>query len=492
MDKVRIAVVIATADKYVTTVFTLLTTAIVARIINPAEFGITVLGGAALLLANTLRDVGTSAYIIQTPELTTGKARAVFTMNLILTAVILVGLLLSSPFLAIAFNTPGLGVYLQVCAAPFAVGAIVYPLHALLARDLAFGKLAVVNIISTLVNSVTLIVTAYIGASYMSFAFAQVVSAIAGTVLLVYFRPSFEIFRPSLKFWKEILSFSIFSGGTGIVQRASEVISVMTVGVFMTPAMVGLLNRASMISQFPERTIMAGVNAAALPAFSKASREKGDMRRYYLAAVERISGLIWPCLAMIILLANPLIRVFLGDQWLETIPLVQIIAGGLLLNFPPGINYPILVAAGAVRKAFMLSILQSCVALPIIAVSAQFGLEAVAWATWPIVAINVILSTHFVKAYVAKFSWLDLLGALKLSLLSTLAAIAGPAVIIWHAGGFDQIGIVGSIAAVAIACPSWLLALWALRHPLFAELSRAIRSILLRLNRMRPADGTRL
>tara|TARA_R110000850_G_scaffold64116_1_gene144208 strand:+ start:53811 stop:55289 length:1479 start_codon:yes stop_codon:yes gene_type:complete len=492
MDKIRTAVIVATADKYVSTAITLVTTAIVARLINPAEFGVTVLGAAVLLMANTLRDVGSSAYIIQAKELTLAKLRAAFTLNLFLTLAILPCMVLSAPALARLLNSPGLDLYLKICAVPFAVGAIVYPLHALLARDFAFGKLAVINIASTVFNSAVLIGTAIGGASYLSFAYAQVVSALVGTLLLLYFRPSFEIFRPSFSAWKDVLSFSLFSGGTGIVQRATEVLSVMAVGNFMPPAMVGLLNRASMIAQFPERTVMAGVSAAALPAFSEAAREKSDLRKYYLAAVERISGLIWPCLGLIIVLAAPLIRLFLGNDWLETIPLVQIIAGGLLLNFPPGLNYPILIAQGAVRRAFLLAILQACIVLPTIVISAQYGIHAVAWATWPIVAINVVLSTWFVQAYVIRFTWLDIGRALSRSAVATAATVAGPLAIVHYSGGSANVGLAEGLLAVGVAGVSWIASLYLLKHPLHMEFARILRAIARRITGILRPRGRRV
>jgi O-antigen/teichoic acid export membrane protein len=484
MDKVRTAVIIATADKYISTAITLVTTAIIARLINPAEFGVTVLGSAVLLMANTLRDVGTSAYIVQAQDLTLAKLRAAFTLNLILTIIILACLVLTAPTLARLLNSPGLDIYLKICAIPFAVGAIVYPLHALLARDFAFGKLAVVNIASTVFNAIVLIGTAILGASFLSFAYAQVVSAFVGTLLLIYYRPRFEIFRPSLNAWKDVLSFSLFSGGTGIVQRAPDVVSVMAGGAFMPPAMVGLLNRASMIAQFPERTIMAGVNAAALPAFSQAAREKGDLRKYYLAALERISGLIWPALGVIIVLAGPLIRLFLGNDWLQTIPLVQIIAGALILNFPPGLNYPILVAVGAVRRAFLLAILQACVVLPIIVISARYGIHAVAWATWPIVAINVALSTWFVQVYVIRFTWLDIGRALSRSSLAAVATAAGPLAIVYFSGGSANIGLKEGLIATGVAGLSWIGSLYLLKHPLHTEFARILSAIVRRIRRL--------
>ena len=472
MNQIRAAILFASADKYVTTLLSIATTAVVARLIGPAEFGISVLGTAVLGMANAVRETGTSAYIVQNPTLTVDKLRAVFTLNLGLTLVIVAAVLLGAPALATALGAPGLDVYLWASAVAFLTGAVVFPLHALLARDMAFGRIASVHVVSTGVNSAVLIAAAWAGASFLSFAYAQSVSAIVGMLLLLRFRPQFDLFRPSLRQMRDVLSFSLFGGGTALLFRAGEFFSLMVLGTLMSPAAIGLLHRASLLANFPERTIMAGVNAAALPAFSVAARAGQDLIRRYLGFVERISAIIWPCLGLLVILAHPLVLAFLGDDWRATVPLVQVIGGALLLNFPPGINFPVLIATGAVRMAFWLAALQLAVALPIIAVAARFGIEAVAWATWPIVGVNVTISMFFVRR-VIPFGWTALCSALGRSLAAAVAALVGPLGIALAAGGPERIGPADAAIALLLAGVGWLAALRSLHHPVWSELQRA-------------------
>lgn len=480
MEKLRAAVLFASADKYVTTLLSIVTTAIVARMVGPAEFGVAVLGTAALGLANAVREIGTSAYIVQNPALSVDKLRAVVTLNVGLTLAIVAAVLLWSPALAAALGAPGLDVYLRVCVIAFLTGAVVFPLHALLARDMVFGRIAAVNIVSTVVNSVVLVAMAWAGASFLSFAFAQSVSAIAGMLLLIFFCPRFELFRPSLRKMHDVLSFSLFGGGTALLFRAGEFLSLMILGALMAPAAIGLLHRASLLANFPERTLMAGVNAAALPAFSKAVRAGDDLVQRYLGAVERISAIMWPCLGLLIVLAHPLVLAFLGEDWRATVPLVQIIGGALLLNFPPGINYPVIIATGAVRLAFLLAALQLAVMLPLIAIAAPFGIEAVAWATWPIVGINVAVSMLAVRRAVP-FGWGGLARVLARSLAVSTAALAGPAAVAVAMGGPERISVLGAGGAIALAAIGWLVALRVLDHPLWGELRRAANAASRRL-----------
>ncbi|CAN0288622.1 unnamed protein product, partial [Chrysoparadoxa australica] len=194
-----------------------------------------------------------------------------------------------------------------------------------------------------------------------------------------------------------------------------------------------------MLCQFPERTILAAVREVALPAFSEMARRKSDLAFSYLAAVERLSAVIWPALLLLMILADPLVRVLLGPQWTATIPLVQIIAAAMLINFPPGINNPILIATGAARSVFLLSLLQVSVSLPLILVAAQFGIKAVAYATIPIIALGVVSSTIAVRREVP-FTLFDLAMSMRNSLGVAALTVLPVLLRVLPTGGVSQIG----------------------------------------------------
>ncbi|MEO1456257.1 MAG: oligosaccharide flippase family protein [Pseudomonadota bacterium] len=480
MRGIRTALLFATADKYLTAALSLATTAVVSRFVFPHEFGIAVLGGATIAVAGALRELGSAAYIVQSPELTDDRLRTVFTVNLLITLTVAAALTAGAPGIAALLGQPGIATYLHIATAGYLTGAIVFPLHGLLTREFAFRKLAAINLASAFVNSAVLIALAAAGFSFLSFAAAQAVSALAGMVLLLWVRPQFAIFRPKLTAWRDVLSFSLFSGGSALLHRASEYVALMILGLLLPPAALGLLRRASQISSFPERTILAGVSAVALPAFSEQVRQKGDLAASYVAAVARLTVLIWPGLGLMVLIAHPLIGLLLGPGWAEAAPLVQILAGALLLNFPPGINYPVIIATGATRIAFGLALVQVATALPIVVVAAQFGLYAVAWSMFAIVGIGVAASTVAVRM-VVPFAWRGLGREMLRSLGVSLIALAIPLVVVAHAGGTAEMAWSTALALVAATGAAWLAGLRLLAHPAWDDVVRAAHAVARRL-----------
>jgi len=487
MNSIRAALLFVTGGKYIAALVSLATIAVVSRLITPYEYGIAVLGMSTLAVAGSLRELGSTAFVVQVPELTEHKLQGVFSINLMVTLVLTGGIFAVAPWIATLFGEPGLSDFLRISLIGFVTGSVVFPLHGLLARDLAFNRLAAIDVATALINALALIILAARGYSYLSFALANVVSGVVGGLALIWLKPVFGMYRLRLTAWREVLSFSLFSGGAAVLHQTAQYLSYAILGIFLAPGAVGLLHRASLLCQFPERTILAAVREVALPAFSELARRKSDLVRSYLAAVERLTAVIWPALLLLMILADPLVRVLLGPQWTETTPIVQIIAAAMLINFPPGINYPILIATGAVRSVFLLALLQVSVSLPLIIVAAQFGIEAVAWATFPIIALGVLSSTIAVRREVP-FTLSDLARSMRASL--GVAALTVLPTLLWvlPAGGASQIGPVTLAGLLVAATIGWFVGIQVFKHPLQSEVDRAGHALRRRLAR-RSAGG---
>src|SRR3546814_7174749 len=94
------------------------------------------------------------------------------------------------------------------------------------------------------------------------------------------------------------------------------------------------------------KLIFEGLQPVLLPALSEKVRRGEDLREVYLRAMEYVTVLYWPFLAMLGLMADPIVRLLLGDQWLTVIPLVQIFCGTSAFAFPAFFPQPLLMAIG--------------------------------------------------------------------------------------------------------------------------------------------------
>lgn len=170
----------------------------------PCEYGVSALGSAVLAIAEAVRALGGGAYLIQRKELAHENIRTTFTVSLIVTLGFTATLIVLAGPLTRYFNTPDLERYLLVSAIGYLMGPFVYPVFALMSRQMEFGMIARINAVSAVANAVTSILLAIMGFSYMSFAWAGVISAAAGMLLCFHFWRDRSIFRPLLSEWRSV------------------------------------------------------------------------------------------------------------------------------------------------------------------------------------------------------------------------------------------------------------------------------------------------
>jgi O-antigen/teichoic acid export membrane protein len=476
MPNLRHALLFASGGRYIVMAITFFSTIIIARLLSPAEFGVSVLGAAVLGIAEAIRELGSISYLVQERELTHHKIRTVFTISLIVTLSITILLWGAAGSLAEFYEAPKLAEYIKVVAFGYAIAPFAHPIYAMLSRDMAFGRIAVLDILTTLVNAVVAVCLVLQGFSYMGLAWAWVISSASWTLLGFYVMRDFSIYRPSLLEWKSVLAFGACGSARAVLYKATESLFYLILGKLLDARAVGLCQRALLLAQFPERVILAGIGAVALPAFSSHVRRGQDLKSAYLNAVEHVSVVLWPALTLLCMLADPIVALLLGPQWQDAVPIMRIFTIALLVNFPSGLNLPILIAAGNNRGTVFLALAQMLVSLAVMSFAARYGLWAVALSTLFTLPFNLGLSVRLVHL-VVPFRWRELAEALRKSTISSMLSAVGPTLImLWYGGGGRDMPIAMVGFAVALCGVGWVGGLWLTRHPLFQELCLACAS----------------
>jgi O-antigen/teichoic acid export membrane protein len=468
---VRRAFLWATFGRYVAMAINLSVTIIAARLVLPSSFGVSVLSAAAYAIAEAIREIGGGAYLIQERELTAEKIRSSITVSLIVSLALATLLFLGARFIARFYGVPEIEHYLHVAALGFVLGPFVFPALALMGRELAFGYQALTAISMSLAGGLTTIGLAVCGFSYMAFAWANVAAALVGSALCFLFRPDLSLYRWSLSEWRSVVRFGLFDSATSLLAALGEHAPYLLLGSFLNTAGVGIAQRALLLSTFPERVILAGVGAVALPAFARRVREGTDIRASYLHATEMITAVQWPCLMLLATLATPLVLFLLGPRWAEVAPLLRMLCLAMGFSFPWALQYPVLVALGAVRLLPWLVAAQALANLIAVGLTAPYGLHAVSWGLVVTLPLNALAAVMVARAYL-KFSSLEFLRALIKSAVVTAVAALGPAAVLLWQGGLDSISLAGGLIVTILAGLGWLLGLYVARHPLREELLR--------------------
>jgi len=240
---------------------------------------------------------------------------------------------------------------------------------------------------------------------------------------------------------------------------------------------VGLFQRAVTLSALPTTTLLSGLAPVLLPAFASQARENRALKESYLSSLLLITALLWPITLWIILLAHPIVLVLLGDQWLNVVPLVQIIGTAYLIWFPVYVTNPILIAAGGIRDTLYLALITIPAMIVVQSIASIWGLYAAVWSLFITIPWYVFWAVYTVKRRVP-FTWAELGAVLGRSGAVALISAAAPALFVAAAGGPNQIGIAGGLFAGVLAVASWLAGLRIMGHPRLHEVQRAVSKML--------------
>ncbi len=471
MHGIRRALALTTAERYFSLLINFATLAFVSRLLTPAEIGISVLGMTVWVLALSIREFATTNFIVQRKELKAEQVRAVFTVLLLLTAAISFVIATFSSVLAAVYEESNLAPYLRIISLCILIEIIGALIAALLRREMFFGKLAAINVAGAASYAVVTITLAVLGFSYMSFAWALLVSQIMVACLSILIWRDISIFKPCLTGWREILTFGGYNGVNLLFFRIFETLPYLVLGRILSVEAVALYNRGITICQLPEKVFLGGVGSVLLSAFSVEARNDRGLRDAYLRSVEMITAFLWPALISLVILADPIVRLLLGDQWLGSVPLVRIMGFAFLLLFSQWLSYPVLVAVGAMRDLMMRSIIAWPISALIITAAAFFGLMAVAFSWLVIVPFQAYVSFYFVRRHL-DIRWRDIALALSKAAVLTVSCAIGPLLVVLLAGGFD-LSMSAAAFAIVLSAVGWGAGLWLTNHPLLQEFEHA-------------------
>ncbi len=477
MTDIRRAIVLSTSDRYVTLAASLLTLAIISRLLTPAEIGVSVLGMAMVTLALSLREFAAPNFLIQRKELKLVDVRSTFTILAIATSAISLLIMASASGLATFYDEPGLVPYLRVLSLWVLIQAIGIPINTLLRREMAFGKLAVVNMTGAALCTGLTIALAMHGFSYMSVAWSLLASETVVACMCLFIWPDRSIFKPSLGAWRSMVKFSGYNGTNVLLYKIYESLPYLALGHTLPTEGVALYNRAFQISLLPEKMILGGAMNVLLSAFSAEVRNGRGLRDPYLRSIEIITAILWPALVLIVILAEPIVRIVLGDQWLGSVPLVRIMAIASLFSFSAELNYPVLIALGAMRDLLWRSLIAWPISAVVITCAAYFGLKAAALSWLVTVPFQAYISIYFVRRNV-DVAWSDILFSLRKGVALAMCSAVGPlSVVIFMEGPLD-LSIGATIGVIALGLIGWCAGLRLTMHPLLREIENVVSKLL--------------
>lgn len=312
------------SESYFTIAIQLASAMILARLLTPEEIGIYAVSLAIIGIAQVLRDFGIGSFLIQERELKDSHISTAFGFSLAIGISLFSVVYLTAPWLAAFYEEPRLLETIHISAINFLVLPFCTISVALLRRNMAFKRLAAVNVIAAFTGFVVGTTLAYHGFGPNSMAVAAVAANLVTGTLAWLARQDRRLILPGFVEWRVILSFGGQSSAANIVTTISMDINDLALGKILGFEPVALISRAQGVMNLFHRDLMSAVRNVAYPAFAKAHRDGEPVDEKYVASVTSVTAFAWPFYGFVSIYAYELIRLMFGPQWDEAAELVPI------------------------------------------------------------------------------------------------------------------------------------------------------------------------
>jgi PST family polysaccharide transporter len=382
----------------------LVSTAILARLLTPADFGIVALALVFTTFLDAIKDLGLGqALILARPEEEQERAQTVFGWSLVIGTLLALLTAAVAPLAAHFFDEPQLRAMLPVLGLNFILRALGTTHYALARKHLDYRVRTASEIAEVTVRGIVGITLALVGAGAWSLVIGFVAGVVASSATLwalVSFRPRPRLTRTHLR---DLLSF----GGVLTVVDISAVIfynlDYLFIGRVLGASALGLYSIGFRIPELLILNIAHVAGDVLFPAYSSLERER--LRDGYLVALRYTTMLTIPIAVGIAVLARPVIFVLFGDQWGGSVEVTQLIAAYTLmatLSIPAGTVLKVtrrawLLIAFAVPELFVLATL--------LVVFTDHGIVAVALVTTLLQAALVPVQVTIVSRQLKMSLW---------------------------------------------------------------------------------------
>lgn len=314
------------AAKYIGIIVGIVITAILARLISPEDFGVIAIATVFINFFSTLTTVGISPAVVQNKTITEDELRSINSFTFIIAGVITLLYICSIPLIINIYDGNEIlsNIMLLLSVNVFFSVAATIP-NAMILKTKMFKFIAIRTIVIQIVLGIISVAAALLGAGI----YALMINPIGSSIIL--FVVNFKKFpigfaRLSKSATNKILSFSVFQMLFNLVYLGYRNIDKLIVGNYFGLKSLGYYEKSYRLMLMPIENISSVTSPVLHPLLSEYQNDRNKIWNTYVLMIETLAEFSFILSVALYFLADAIITIMYGDQWLSAIPVFKILA----------------------------------------------------------------------------------------------------------------------------------------------------------------------
>lgn len=351
---------------------------ILARILGPEAFGLTALAGVFLAFMMPFLNQGFAQAIVQREEIEQEHLDTAFCISCVTGLVLIVLTITFADLVANFFKEPRLAPIICWLSINFLFIALQSVPVAVLRRQLLFKALAIRSSVAVIVSGIVGLLMAFNGFGVWSLVGQQLTNGFVGVITLwsaSKWRPTWKI---SYSHFKELFSFGSSVMGMYILRFFNRRSDDFLIGYFLGSTALGYYTVAYRLLLVMVNMLTTTTTQVALPTFAKLQNKPEKLKRAFYTATHLTSFVAFPTFIGVMVITPELVPILFGEEWLKSIPVMQVLSLVGILHSVSFFNGTIMMAMGKPHWRLKVNLLNAVVNIIGFFIAVRWGILAVA------------------------------------------------------------------------------------------------------------------
>lgn len=301
-----------------------LITILLARILNPSDYGLLAMVVAISSFVNGFINLGFTSALIQKSKISDIEVSSVFTLNICLGLLLSFIFFVSSGLISNFYEIPELKEIAQVMSLSFFINSFGLVGLALLAKKLDFKSTMIINLVSGITSGLFGLILAYNNFEVWSLVYSSLLNEAIRSCLALHkskqklrFKISFPSLKPLFNYGSKLFI-------SGLMNSISNQIDYLIIGKFFSPNILGIFYRAKSFRTLIIRFFSESLGKVLFPAFSLKQNDK----KWIASTIKNSIIIVIQCITLLntllILNSYEIFSILFTDKWLGSVKYFEV------------------------------------------------------------------------------------------------------------------------------------------------------------------------
>lgn len=352
---------------------------VLARILNPKDYGTIALVMVFTTILQVFVDSGLGTALIQKKDADDLDFSSVFYFNFVVCIILYLGMFFAAPLIAEFYGDIELVPVVRVISITIIISGVKGIQQSYVSRNMMFKRFFFSTLGGTIFSAILGIIMAYMGFGVWALV-AQQLSNTAIDTLILWITVKW---RPKLMFsWKRLkglLSFGWKLLVSSLLDTVYNNLRNLIIGKIYSSSDLAFYNQGDKFPKVIVTNINASIDSVLLPTMSEAQDDHERVKAMTRRAIKTSTYIMAPLMMGLAFCANPIVKLVLTEKWMPCVPFLQIFCITYMFWPIHTANLNAINAMGRSDLFLKLEIIKKCVGLLLLLTTMRISVMAMAY-----------------------------------------------------------------------------------------------------------------